>query len=138
MASKNGSERGNDDDAGRAAPPQPLKVKEVHLPDWATLAFEGDENRVPVVDVDADAAYPALLSEMGVQEPDRFWLETAYQFIKLDCQVALRRFAFEIRIHDPEKNWRQEDFPAGKGAEAATFGREARETYRRLRGFVPS
>lgn len=111
----------------------------VSLPDWAWLGDKSAEG-LDVVHVDADRAYPALLSELGVKKADRdqYWLEVAYQCIKLDLQVSMRKFGFEVRIHDSDKNWAQAKFSAGRGAEVATKGREARDHYRQMRGFIPS
>jgi hypothetical protein len=105
------------------------------LPAWANEAGKTADG-VPIIDVDADAAYQALLADLNVESPTRYWLETAYQCMKMDIQAA-RGFNCEIRIHDPGKKWAQSAYPAGKGAAAATFGREARDHYRRIRGYVP-
>ena len=107
------------------------------LPEWATLSPIERTGQVPAVDVDSNAAYTAILAELKVDEPDQYWLEVAFQFIKLELQVAMRMFAFEIRIHDPAKRWAQSKHPAGRGAALASRGMEAREHFRRLRGFIP-
>jgi hypothetical protein len=109
---------------------------EIKLPGYAKLG--GKHRALQIVDVDADAAYRAWLDELGVTTIDRYWLEVAYQCIKMELQVAMRRFGFEIHIHDPEKHWAQAKVPNGKGADAASKGKEAREHFRRLRGFIPS
>ena len=109
---------------------------EIVLPDWATL---GPKHRaMQVVDVNADAAYRAWFEELGVTEVDQYWLEVAYQCIKMELQIAMRTFMFEIHINDPEKHWAQANVPEGKGARAAAQGREARDHFKRLRGFIPS
>jgi len=94
--------------------------------------------KVPLIDVDADAAYEAFLSEMEPEKPDQYWLEVAYQCIKMELQLAMRTFAMEIRIHDLGKKWAQKNYPEGRGARAATFGREARGHFKRIRGVLPS
>jgi hypothetical protein len=110
-------------------------MSKVKLPEWARQG--GVHGELPVIDVDADAAYTAWLKELGVAKPTRYWLEVAYQCIKLDLQIAMRGFTFEIHIHDDGKKWAQRQFPKGRGALAATQGYEAREHFRRLRGFLP-
>lgn len=78
-----------------------------------------------------DEARPML------DEPTQYWLEVAYQCMKMELQVAMRGYGFDIRIHDPEKKWAHKQFPPGRGLVAATWGREAREHFRRLRGVLP-
>jgi hypothetical protein len=123
-------------------------MTEVSLPKWAKLGAK--HGALQVVDVDADAAYEAWFAELGVDEPpDQYWLEVAYQCIKMELQVAMRTFTFEIHVHDVGKKWAQSKYPKGRGADYATMlvrdakgkvlgGREAREHFKRLRGFVPS
>jgi hypothetical protein len=118
------------------APERPAfnaKAASSRLPEWATLTER--EGRIPVVDVDTHAAYPELLGELGVDQPDRYWVEVAYQCIKLDLQLAMRTPSFEIRMHDEGKQWALKDLPEGQGVEAAD--RAARGEYRRIRGFLP-
>lgn len=100
------------------------------------------ENHPRLIDayaVNADDFYPVLLAELGfpTDEPTQYHLEVAYQCMKMDMQKEFG-FAIEIRISDPGKKWALTNFKKGKGAHAATQGREAREHYRRLRGFIPS
>lgn len=114
-------------------------VSTINLPPWARYDPTVQvENRVPVVEVDGPAAYEAWLEELGSPQVDQYWLEVAYQCIKLDLQLAMRTFAFEIRISDPEKRFAQVAHPVGKGSAAASRGLEGREHFRRLRGFVPA
>ena len=107
-----------------------------NLPSWATLRPIERTGKVPVIEVDAVAAYTAILADLNVSEPDQYWLEVAYQFIMLDLQTAMRTFAFEIHIHDRERRWSQKFYPTGRGAAKASRGLEAREHFRRLRGFA--
>lgn len=143
----------------------------INLPEWATLKSEGPPH---VIDVDAHAAYEALLGEyadlygdtdklppemrtkdgaikkewadalddLASETPSAYWCEVAYQSIKLDLQMACRTFALSIHIHDPGKRYRQADRAEGRGTDKAaggfSGGREAREHYRRLRGFLPA
>ena len=72
---------------------------------------------------------------------DQYWIEVAYQCVKMELQRLLGRFNFEIRIvaHGGRKErWALKNHPNGRGVKAATQGREAREHYRRLRGFIPA
>lgn len=153
------------------------------LPKWASEAGTNVHD-LPIVRVDADAAYTDLLDEyrafykdgrhhqvewknkdgslskewgdaMGglrSEIPDAYWLEVCFQSIKMDLQVAMKTFTFEIRISDPGKRWAQAFVwldkrksgprPQGRGPEKASGGpgggREARQHYKRLRGFIPS
>lgn len=102
------------------------------LPDWAD--YEGDNTIV----VDPDKAYPALLRELDVKqdEIDQYWAEVAYQCMKMDLQAAMDRFNFQIKVLNRPK-WALASLKPGKGAEAATQGREARAHYMRLRGALP-
>lgn len=143
----------------------------VSLPDWAKRR-EALKGRIPGVDVDADAMYPALLAELKehyaertppewsdaegklkpewekclaeLEEPTAYWLEVAYQCMKMDLQIAMRTFAFEIHVHDAKKAWAQKKHKPGRGVAKAAGGsligkggKEAREHYKRLRGFIP-
>ena len=108
------------------------------LPAWAA-PHPTDPNAVLV---DPDKLYPALLGEFGVAKPDKYWIEVCYQCMKLDLQTALRRFGFTIHLRGDDgraQRWKLAAFP-GTAADVAraTTGREAREHYRRLRGFIPA
>lgn len=106
------------------------------LPKWAKR--EGTIRGRPVIGVDANAAYEAWLAELSVKksEIDQYWLECAYQCIKLELQ-SLLGFVIEIHIHDTEKKYAQKKWPAGRGPVAASRGLEAREHFKRLRGSLP-
>lgn len=73
--------------------------------------------------------------------PSAYWLEVAYQCMKLELQVAMRTFTFEIHVHDSAKRWAQKKAKKGRGAEKAAGGvqggKEAREHFARLRGVLP-
>lgn len=88
----------------------------------------------PVYDVPAMTAADACDPE----KPTQYWLECAYQCMKLELQVAMRGFGFDTRIHDTEKTFALAKFPEGRGIVAATWGKEAREHFRALRGFIPA
>jgi hypothetical protein len=70
--------------------------------------------------------------------PTQYWLECAFQCMKMDLQVAMRSFAFEIRTKDAEKRYALAKHKEGRGVIAATWGKEAKQHFRRLRGFIPS
>lgn len=109
------------------------------IPDWAEQVSTGVPGRLDVYRVNADLAYPALLTELGFDgTPTQYHLEVAYQCIKMEMQRCVGKFAFELRVMDPDKNWAQKNAKKGKGADAATKGREARAHYKRIRGFVPA
>jgi len=128
----------------------PEKQKSVPaLPPWATYVpadkAAGSGGR-PVVNVDADAMYPDWLSRLqGVPEAsvvkDRYWLECAYQCMKMELQISMKTFHFEIRVVDYMHTWAQKAYPEGKGAAQAAGGpkggRDARAHFKRLFGFVP-
>ena len=115
----------------------------VLLPAWAQRREDG------VILIDPDLAYPEFLKELGVAAPDRYWVEVAYQCAKLEVLRLVshtdwdRRgdgvpLQFMILAHDGRKDrWALANLPAGRGEDAATKGLEAREHYRRLRGFIP-
>lgn len=126
------------------------------LPKWAQrLTKEG--KKVPIIRVDANLAYPSMLAELKTakadesmvdenkksildkldpEKPDVYWLEVAFQCIKMEIQL-IEGFSIEIHIKDPEKKWNQKKFPKGRGWFAATKGKEARNHFRRLRGRLP-
>jgi hypothetical protein len=100
---------------------------------------------------DVDEEGERMLGEIDPEDPDAYALEVAYQTMKMDMQVGCG-FGIEIRVTDPEKKWAQKDRPDSdrvvekggrefRGADIATMPggpQEAREHYRRLRGFIPS
>lgn len=116
-----------------------------NLPSWAT-ARAPESNKVSVViEVQSGGAYKEWLDKLHVAEKDQYWLEVAYQCIKLDCQAALVGTDFdprsagkpaEIRFSNAPE-YRIADHPPGRGVEAATQGREARDHYVRIRGRMP-
>lgn len=117
------------------------------LPSWAKLA--GTHGVLQVVRVDTHAAYPWVWEQLRAccqpgdpecppEHPDQddYWLEVAYQCIKLELQRCMGRMDFEIHMKDPGKRWKQRD-PNGPRAKAAAQGRGARRCYFKLRGAVP-
>lgn len=104
--------------------------------------------------VDPDIVYPEILDALGVSgtELDQYWLEVAYQCAKLEVARVLvdsghdpwparpRAIVIQSRkgAEEGDPGWVIANYPVGRGADAATKGREAREHYRRWRGFVPA
>lgn len=116
-------------------------MRKPSLPEWASVKAKGK------IEVLADKFYPEYLSELDVEEPDQYWLEVAYQCMKMDIQNAVigtdampdMGGALVISVRDATKvdgasKWAQSAYPKGKGAEAATKGKEARDHYARIRG----
>lgn len=84
---------------------------------------------------------PPMTAEQAIcdtERPTKYWLECAFQCMKLELQVAMRTYAFEIRVHDQTKRFAQAKWPEGRGILAATKGLEARDHFRRLRGVLPA
>lgn len=92
-------------------------------------------------DGDLRAEWERCLEGLEVENPTAYWLEVAYQSIKLDLQLACRTFNLEIRIHDADKRFSQEAAPDGRDVMEAAGGfeggKEAREHFRRMRGMLP-
>ncbi|MEE8551487.1 MAG: hypothetical protein V3T08_09580 [Gemmatimonadota bacterium] len=89
------------------------------------------------------------LGNLDPEKPTAYWMEVAQQTAKLDIQVACRTFALNLTLKDPGKKYRQADAPKGRDPRHAAGGgvhvkgkrapgREARDHYKRLRGFVPA
>lgn len=110
------------------------------LPAWASLHPAKDN----AVLADPDKFYPKILSELGVtvEKATKFDIECAYQIMKMDLQFAVGFFGFTIHVRgdDGRKDrWQLIAFPGtAEDVKRATKGKEAREIYRTLRGFIPS
>lgn len=122
-----------------------MDVKRIALPEWAVIAESNAARpgRFKVV-VDPDLCYPAFMAElwpgMEPDDLDQYRLEVMYQCMKMDLQMAVRSFAFDIKVRGDEgrkDRWGLKNHPPGLGVEAASKGLGAREHYRRIRGFVP-
>lgn len=118
------------------------------LPAWAQVveSQRSESGKVSVtIQADTDAFMREWLALLGVSEPDQYWLEVAYQCAKFDLQAAIVGTELDPRVSGKSAEfiftrapqWAQKSFPAGKGAHAATQGREAREHYKRVRGRMP-
>lgn len=121
-------------------------MSEIQLPAYAKIV-EGNPKLLVTVEVDSDIAYGLMLDELGVaaDKVDQYWLEVAYQCIKLDVQAALEgtelcpvknECAAQINFTRAPR-WALINFPVGRGTLLATKGREARQHYKRLRGRIP-
>lgn len=130
------------------------------LPKWIS-PIKGKDNHFVI---DPDIYYPELLAELGVEKPNKYWLEVALGCMKLDSQVHLamnkaatpgRAVEKHIRADDGRKQrWNHTMFPAGKvpklpdvvSASGVAWSdltiteraRHIRYHYRRIRGFVPA
>lgn len=102
--------------------------------------------------IDADQGYPLWLGALGVSDKvDEYWLEVCHQCMKFDAALyratqGVQRSMNRIKGGKPKfsqadaKPGRFSDVKASKGDQA--FGRlvnpEAREHYRKVRGFLPN
>lgn len=132
------------------------------FPDWIK------EEKKDTFLINADVAYPALLTELkdSIKDlPDdldkfempfinelrnidldnltQYWIEVVYQMAKLELRRILlingkNQWPDMIRISGNKEKWALKNFPPGRGAETATKGREARDHYKRLKGFIPN
>ncbi len=131
------------------------------FPEW--IKKEKDD----VFSINADIGYPILLKELRdsiqnltikenleefpwitkLRELDldnltQYWIEVVYQMAKLELRRILllnskNAWPKTIIINGDKKKWGIENYPKGHGINAATKGREAREHYKRLKGFIP-
>lgn len=125
------------------------------LPEWAKMTLRDDMDKIPLIRVDTDKAYPAVLKEladmgevnMGTEEqpimvecdpsnPDQYWLEVAYQCIKMTLQ-KVAGMKIEIHFKDATKKWAQKNFAEGRGWFKATKGLEARKHFQKVYGSLP-
>ena len=123
----------------------------VKLPTWAKKV---KDDPIPKIEVDPDKCYPAFFKELGVikADIDQYWIEVAYQCMKMELQRIMGRFNFEIRVRahggrkgrwalannpDPYLKIDEDGKIIDSGPLRATEGRQAREHYKRLRGFIP-
>ena len=119
-------------------------AKEVSLPGWAKVLGPAR------IEVQAADFYPEILEELGIAEADvdQYWLEVAKAVMKMDVKVGIvgtdaaapAGGGLVILVSDSTKGpngskWAQARHPEGRGAVAGA--REAREHYRRIRGFAP-
>ncbi len=118
-----------------------------NLPSWATEKADASGKVKTVVCVDSAAAYSEWLDLLKVvkENVDQYWLEVAYQCVKLDVQAALAGTDCDPRtcgkptgiLFSNAPEFALAQFPEGKGVAVATQGKEARNHYVRLRGRMP-
>jgi hypothetical protein len=117
---------------------------ELKLPSWAKVVQGSD--RVSVrIEVDTAGYVKEWFEKLKVTKPDHYWLETAYQCAKMQLQEALVGTQYDPRVankpaefhfkRSPEHALSRH--PTGKGARAATQGREARQHFKRIHGRLP-
>lgn len=111
------------------------------LPSWAKRHPNLSNSERVVYLVDPDKFYPQILDELGVTKPTKYDIETAYQIMKMDMQVAHGSYGFTIHVRsdgERKRKWNLTMFP-GNDQEilVATAGLEARAHYLRIRGFLP-
>lgn len=108
------------------------------LPKWLSQRDDG------IFVIDPDLAYPAIFAALGVDKPDQYWTEVAYQSAKMEVQrlivgteLAPEDAPLEIHVNtegDRKERWSLANMPEGRGVEVATKGREARVHYERIIG----
>jgi hypothetical protein len=119
-----------------------MEKQNVTLPAWATLDADHADQRVCVIDIDAAAAYPALLEELGFEGVDQYELQVAHECIKLSVQQALAGSELDPRVSgkvaqfhiSAAPEFAQAGKPVGRGPDAASKGQEARQHFARIRG----
>ena len=111
------------------------------LPKWMKRQANG------AISIDPDGAYPDILAALGVEKKnwDQYWIEVAYQCAKLEVLRVISHTEYDprpaksllINIESRKDTWALSKFKPGKGVVAASNGKEAREHYRKWRGFIP-
>lgn len=128
--------------------PNWLRRDKLKLPSWAKVkeSTHVDSGKISIC-IHADT--PGYIEEwfklLNVTQPDRYWLEVAYQCAKLDLQSALVGTEYDPRTSGKSaefhfsraSEWALKRFPSGKGEDAASRGKEARQHYIRVRGALP-
>lgn len=102
-----------------------------------------DEKKV--LSIDPDIVYPAVLDALDVkaEDVDQYWVEVAYQCAKLAGQEMMSGTPHDpretgngtmvINILSRKDTWAVSKFKPGRGPEAATKGREARNHYEKIK-----
>ncbi len=125
--------------------PDWLRRDDVKLPPWAKFARDPNPKMATTIDVDSAAAYAEWLQTLAPEKVDQYWLEVAFQCIKLDVQAAIAGTKYDPRVagkmveikFSRAEAYALEKFPRGRGTEVATKGLEARGHYVRIRGAMP-
>ena len=94
-------------------------------------------------DDENEAPHLTALRALDVDNIDQYWVEVAYQFVKLEVVRLIRLSGVgpwnrRQHINGSKDKWHFKNLPVGRGVEAAAQGKEAREMYRLLRGFIPN
>jgi hypothetical protein len=133
----------------------------VVLPPWAKISDEQYDRASIHIEIDSDVAYAYWLGLLDNPELDQYWLEVAYQCIKLDLDAALLNTEHDMRFAERHiartftraTKYAQAQYPVGRsatvrgvggatktlsGANLASQGLEARDHYKRIRGQLPS
>lgn len=131
-----------------------------------TFAIHRDAAKLWLFTINADVAYPIVLTEMGVEgRPTQDDLEIAHNIIKLDAQMAIRQadppmeadktpvIIIEGGLPDDEhdaaykERWGVKHAPPGKQAALRASNEDAwsrqcaadaKAWYQRTRGYLPS
>lgn len=92
--------------------------------------------------IDPEIVYPAILDLLRVKKEDidQYWVECAYQCAKMAAQDLVRDTEYDpapaalrVFIVSRKDTWANKRFKQGRGSAAATYGREARVHYQRIR-----
>ena len=132
------------------------------LPKWLTVA---PDKKVNSFVCDPDIFYPALLTELGVETPDQYWLEVAFGCMKWDFDMLARlagkvtpnrSITRRVRADDGRKaRWnltmhpvggipKIEGIPEAPGVKRfedlpmSIRSAHIRHHYKRIRGFIPT
>lgn len=122
-----------------------LQRSKLQLPEWASVDPHTPKGTALHIAVDTDKAMREWLGLLGSPPIDQYWLEVAFQCVKLDCQMALAGTEYDPRINakpaqftmNRAEHFAQKKHPVGKGAAQASQGKEARGHYIRIRGNLP-
>lgn len=112
----------------------------VKLPDWLK------KNEKGAYLVDSDKVYPIVLKALNIgSDLDQYQLEVAYQCVKMKVQDLAeangdgpangKSLPILMQTSDKAK-WSIKSYPAGRGAKAATQGREAKVHYARIKNLI--
>lgn len=118
--------------------------RKLDLPSWAKVVPGSDKVGI-TIEVDTRGYIEEWFTKLDVKKADQYWLEVAYQCAKMQLQDALVGTQYDPRNAGKPAEFRfnrAEEFalvkhPTGRGAAAATKGREARGHFKRVHGRLP-
>jgi hypothetical protein len=118
--------------------------RELKLPAWAK-AVPGSDKVGVRIEADTAGYVADWFEKLDVKKADQYWLEVAYQCAKMQLQDALIGTEYDPRVIGKPAEFhftRSSEHalarhPTGRGARAATQGREAREHFKRVHGRLP-